>query len=74
MQLLLTKQANFNRLIRGISLDDIKETIDKGIKTSQNSNIISNRSGIIIVYNKSNNNVIIKNIASRWSVQTVKQD
>ncbi len=65
MQFLLTKQANFNRLIRGISLDDIKETIDKGIKTSQNSNIISNRSGIIIVYNKSNNNVIIKNIASR---------
>ncbi len=71
MNILSTKTADQNRLIRGISLDELKEVIEKGIKTRQGNTILSSYNNIVIFYNKKSDNYIINNVASKWSVLAV---
>ncbi len=65
MNILSTKTADQNRLIRGISLDELKEVIEKGIKTRQGNTILSSYNNIVIFYNKKSDNYIINNVASK---------
>ena len=63
--MLSTKLADQNRLIRGISLEEIKETIEKGIKTNQKNIILSSYNDIVVFYTKKSNNLIVTNVASK---------
>jgi len=55
MNLVLTRKAEDKRLLRGIKLFELEETIARGIKTRQKNAVIARYGDISILYTKTHN-------------------
>ncbi|MAG50899.1 hypothetical protein CL621_04675 [archaeon] len=65
MNIVLTRTAESGRLVRGITLNEIEETIKEGIKTIERKGILASRKNIQILYNKKNDLFTIKMVMNK---------
>ena len=65
MKIVVTRTAETGRLFRGITLNDIEETIEYGIKTIEKNGILATNKDIMILYNKKNGLYTIKMVMSK---------
>ena len=65
MQMKLTLNAETNRIIRGISIQDIEDTIVKGIKINKEDSIIATKDNLVVVFVNSDLNKIVKMVSTK---------
>jgi len=65
MKIITTRTAETGRLFRGITLNEIEETIKEGIKTIEKKGILSTRKNVIVLYNKKNDLYTVKMVMSK---------
>ena len=66
MKIILTKHARERMVLRGISLEEIKEAILKGSKRIQNGKIVAAYRYFEVVYKRVDEIFVVITVALRW--------
>jgi len=66
MRVILTKHARERMVLRGISMEEIKEAILKGSKRIQNGKIVAVYRYFEVVYKKVDEIFIVVTVSPRW--------
>ena len=66
MEIILTKHARERMIVRGISLEEIKNAILKGSKRIQDGKIIATYRYFEVVYRRADDMFVVITVTPRW--------